>query len=86
MNLDHCMKIRQRIFDLVGCRYDGKINIVSYDGVFVKHDEESTVVGCSSLSGLARGYFLFAKEIQCRKKFIIRQKAVFDNCGVFIDD
>lgn len=85
MNNFDSSKLKKRIFELVGCSYDKEIEITQYDGLLINHSSDKTVIGCNSISALARGYFLLAKEMRNSENFVIEQNPVFDNCGVFLD-
>ena len=85
MNNFDSSKLKKRIFELVGCSYDKEIEITQYDGLLIHHSPDKTVIGCNSISALARGYFLLVKEMRNSENFVIEQKPVFDNCGVFLD-
>ena len=74
--------IKERIFELVDFKFDKEINLIDYDGVYVKYDGKTATIGSNSKTTLARGYFLFAKEIKKGiTNFEIKQKPHFDSCG-----
>ncbi len=74
--------IKERIFKLLDFTFDGEINLTDFDGVYVKYDGKNAIIGSNSKTTLARGYFLFAKEIKKGKsEFELSQKPHFDTCG-----
>lgn len=78
--------IKERIFKLLDFSFDGEINLTNYDGVYVKYDGKTATIGSNSKTTLARGYFLFAKEIKKgNTNFEIKQKPHFDSCGPMLD-
>ena len=79
-------KIRKTIFGLLDFNYDGEISVIPFDGVKVDYSGKKAQIGCNSKTTLARGLFLFAKELSSRKTSIeITQTPHFEECGVLLD-
>lgn len=78
--------IRDTIFNLLDFKYDKEIETFKFEGVYVKFKENRAMIGYGSRAQLARGYFLFAKEILSGKNsFEITQKPKFKHCGAMLD-
>lgn len=74
--------IKERIFKLMDFTYDGHFELVDFDGVYVKYDGKTAIIGSKDKATLSRGYFLFAKELKKgNTSFEIKQNPHFDTCG-----
>lgn len=78
--------IRNVVFNLVDFSYSGKIIIEDYNGISVRYENQTAVIGCKDKTTLARGFFLLAKELsKGNHRFNIAEHPCFDDCGVMID-
>ncbi len=78
--------IREKVFEITGAKFEGKIETKSFDGVYVKYDGKNAVLGFNSKAAEARAHLLLAKGIKEGKgAFEISQKPVFKTCGVMLD-
>ena len=57
------MDIRKIVFDLVGCTFDGPVTCMPGEGLYVKFDGKTAVIGADTVPARARGYLLLAKAI-----------------------
>ncbi len=78
-------EIKNRVFDLVKFSFDGNIEVTDFDGVKVKYEDGTAVLGCITKSQLARCFFLLAMNISkgC-DKIDIEQKPCFKELGVML--
>lgn len=84
-NTAEIKELRKRIFELVEFEYDGDISVTEFNGVKVKAENGTVMVGGSSLSQIARAFFLFAMEKSLGKSEIdIEQKPKFEELGVML--
>lgn len=79
------MDIKKLVFDLVGCKWDGKVEEIATSDLIVKFDGQSAVIGSNTIPAKARGYMLLAKAIAEGKTLDICQKAAFKLIGVMLD-
>lgn len=78
--------LKNKVFDTVGFKYEGSIEIIEYDGVFAQLKNGLAKVGGGSVTELLRAYFIFAKSVsQGLEEFEIVQEKHFKDCGVMID-
>ncbi len=79
-------QLKDMVFKLVGCNYNGNIQVIDFDGVSVQYDGNQAIVGCNSKSTFLRGCFLLAKELsKGSTSFQLNQKPHFKRCGVMLD-
>lgn len=79
------MDIKKLVFDLVGCKWGGKVEEIATSDLIVKFDGQSAVIGSSTIPAKARGYMLLAKAIAEGKTLDLCQKAAFKTIGVMLD-
>lgn len=80
------MDIRKMVFDLVGCSYDGPIEEIAAQGLYVKLDAGRAVIGAESKPAKARGYLLLAQALaQGKTSFELRQTPAFHTVGAMLD-
>ena len=78
--------LKNKVFDTVGFKYDGEIEVIDCSGVFAKLKDGKASVGGGSVTELLRAYFIFAKSVsQGLDDFEITQKKHFKDCGVMVD-
>lgn len=86
LSLQEIVFIRDEIFRLLHFTYSGEVEVVASECLTVEGDKAKAIIGISSKSELARGFFLLAKELKAGKeKISIKQKACFNTCGVMLD-
>ena len=84
-NTAEIKELRERIFNLVEFEYKDVISVEEFDGVKVKAENGKVTVGGSSLSQIARAFFLFAMENSLGKsKIDIEQKPRFEQLGTML--
>lgn len=80
------MDIRKMVFDLVGCSYNGPIEEIAAQGLYVKLDAGRAVIGAESKPAKARGYLLLAQALaQGKTSFELRQTPAFHTVGAMLD-
>lgn len=80
------MNIRKIVFELVGCKYAGLVTEVAAEGLFVKYDGKSAIIGSDTAAAKARGYLLLAKAIaEGKSNYEVHQKAAFSTVGPMLD-
>lgn len=86
MDFKTIQQLKDIVFRLVGCAYEGKIQVMDFDGLSVQYDGSQAMIGCSSKSAFLRGCFLLAKELASGStSFQVNQKPHFKRCGVMLD-
>lgn len=86
MNFSDVTRIKETIFKEVDFCYQGVIDVIEYDGVYVDYNDGKAVVGANDLAKLARAFFLFAKEFSKGKKvFTISNRPKFETLGAMVD-
>lgn len=80
------MDIRKTVFELVGCDFTGPVIHTDAEGLYVKYDGKSAVIGANCVPARARGYLLLAKAIaEGKNSFEISQKPRFSTIGPMLD-
>ena len=78
--------IKQKIFSMVGCSFDGNLEADFFEGVKVKFDGKNAVIGYSTKPQFARGCMLLAKAISEGKTQVdITEVPHFKSCGLMLD-
>ena len=78
--------IKNEVFKLLDFKSDVEISYEKFDGVKVSYDGRKAVIGYSSKSDLARGFFLLAMNLsKDSKPFGICQKRHFKTLGIQLD-
>ena len=79
-------KIKEKIFGLTGCSFDGEIKTFAFEGVQVKFDGKTAEIGHSTKPQFARGCTLLAKAIADGKtSFEVTEVPHFESCGLMLD-
>ena len=78
--------MKDKIFAITNFDFNGNINEIDFDGVYVSYNGNDAVIGYSSKVQKARALFLLSMKITAgEKQFEISEKPVFDTCGPMID-
>ncbi len=78
--------IKQQIFKMTGCTYDGNFEADYFDGVKVKYDGTTVKIGYSTKPQFARACTLLARAISEGKSSLdITETPNFKRCGVMLD-
>ena len=79
-------RIRETVFDLVDCPWQGTVGVTPGTGLHVRVSGDRAEITAQSLSALARAFFRMAQELaDGRESFEIREEMRFETCGAFID-
>lgn len=80
------MDVKKLVFDLVGCKFTGPIEEIEKEGLYVKYDGKSAVIGGESIPAKARAYMLLAKAIaEGKESYEVAQKPNFSTIGPMLD-
>lgn len=83
---DTFSKIKNTVFPLLGFTYDGYIETIEHEGIFVSFENGKAVIGAADKTSAARGLMLMAKNIfEGKKSFTIMEKPCFSSCGIMLD-
>lgn len=80
------MNIKDMVSGILDFDFSFPVEEISSEGLYVKYDGSSAIVGSYAPNALARAYMLLAKGIREGKTcFEITQKPRFSDCGVMLD-
>ena len=78
--------LKQMVFDLTGCTYEGEIAVCEGTGLTLSGDLQKVTVTAESKPALARGFFRLAQEMRHGKTaFDLHEEKLFESCGAFVD-
>ncbi len=78
--------MKEKIFAVTGIPFDGKIEEISFDGVYVSRNGENAVIGYGTKVQKARCYFMLSMLLKEGKDNCeIKEKPTFDLCGPMLD-
>ncbi|MBP3359794.1 MAG: family 20 glycosylhydrolase [Clostridia bacterium] len=78
--------IKERVFDITGFSFEGKIDEISFDGVYVHRSGSEAVIGYNTKAQKARCFFMLSKLCsEGKESFEIKERPVFDLCGPMLD-
>ncbi len=81
-----CEALRERMFALAGCRWDGVVETRQGEALRLSREGDTLTVEAPDLSGVARGLFLAAQAIRHDEPLPAgEQKRHFEACGAMLD-